>query len=328
MGRSTRAGPGEAPDLLDDAAPSRHGRRLTRPELKARRRGQRRASPDRRRAARHLPVWRHRFERGRRPRAACERRRPSTRSRSASTSRSTTKESSHGRSPGRSAPTTDEIRLTEVALRLGARHGRRYARSADVRRLELVLHLQGGSRGGAHGRAGRHRRRRAVRRLSDLSRCTDAADLEPPHADDSGRAADAGRPARQPDARRRREARRLRRRAGPSCRRWFVPGEDLTALYQLAYALFLPDFQERLLSDDAGQRSAVLRPDTGTVGIDCGRRPPGEVARVHRRRARAAVVPGGAAAARHRRRQHGGVARDAPAAGRQRRCRGRRSASG
>ena len=26
-------------------------------------------------------------------------------------------------------------------------------------------------------------------------------------------------------------------------------GEDLTALYQLAYALFLPDFQERLLSD-------------------------------------------------------------------------------
>ena len=33
-------------------------------------------------------------------------------------------------------------------------------------------------------------------------------------------------------------------------------GEDLTALYQLAYALFLPDFQERLLSDAQRSRRA------------------------------------------------------------------------
>ena len=220
-----------------------------------------------------------------------------------------------------------EIRSDGGRLHVGARDGRRHARSADVRRLELVLHLQGGSRGGTQGGAGRHRRRRAVRRVPHLPRATTLQTWNRRTRMIPSSLRMLGRPAREPDARRLGSNRRAPQTRWAKLPEMVRAGEDLTALYQLAYALFLPDFQERLLLGRAVRRRHALRPDAGAVGTSAvgdGR----EVARVHRRRPRAAVVPRGAAAARHRRRQHGGVARDAPAARRQCRRRGRRAGAG
>ena len=114
--------------------------------------------------------------------------------------------------------------------------------------LNSVLHLQGSSRCRPQSGAGWHGWRRAVRRIPHLPRGEDPAGMEPSHAGDSLILADARRPT---------VSRMLAGSGGTTApqTRWAKfpemvrAGEDLVALNQLAYALFLPDFQERLLSD-------------------------------------------------------------------------------
>ena len=105
--------------------------------LTARRRGQRRAAPDRRRAGRHLPVWRHRFQRGRRPGSACERdARPHLHARLRRAGVQRRRDRTDDRPGHRHRPPRDQA--DGGRLHVGARHRRRHSRSADVRRLELV----------------------------------------------------------------------------------------------------------------------------------------------------------------------------------------------
>ena len=89
-------------------------------------------------------------------------------------------------------------------------------------------------------------------------------------------------------------------------------GQDLLALYQLAYALFLPEYQRELLAHGwAEVLPAGCRSDARAAAEETGGRPPWRRSGV-----RAATVPRRAAAARHRRGQHGRLDGDAAAAGR------------
>ena len=95
-----------------------------------------------------------------------------------------------------------EIRLTEADFTSALDTAVETLDQPDVRRLELVLHLQGSSRRRPQGGAGWHGGRRAVRRVPHLPRGADPAGMEPSHAGDSLILADARRPTREPDARR------------------------------------------------------------------------------------------------------------------------------
>ena len=90
-------------------------------------------------------------------------------------------------------------------------------------------------------------------------------------------------------------------------------GDDLLALYQLAYALFLPGFQRELLAPGFAEALADgLSP--GHAPARYCRDPSSHAALGHQRHG-AAALPGRAAAARQRRGQHGIFAGAAGAAG-------------
>ena len=200
-----------------------------------------------------------------------------------------------------------EILLTEGGLRRRPRHRDRHPRPADLRRAELVLHGQGGTRGRSHRCAGRDRRGRAVRWLRDVS---------------------AACPRYRPGPRRARRAPASRRAAAQAVRIATQRGRRGVGSAADAVGEASRHGRGRRRPHRSVPAELCAVPPRapggaarrGASAATGSRRPCtsawlGEVERAfHPRchqRPRAALLPRRAAAARQRRREHGGVARAA-----------------